>query len=98
MKLTYWQMTKVAILFKKTFNSIPKPMKLKKSWITSLFGASGLATIAYNTLSMVFDADPLTNPDWSVVISQSIVAFGLLFAKDFNQSNAAHPMETSKPV
>jgi hypothetical protein len=57
-----------------------------KSLKTSIFGAGGLLTLWANVASMLLDNDPLTNPDWSMVITATITAGGLLFAKDYNAS------------
>jgi hypothetical protein len=67
-------------------------MKIHGSWRSSLFGVGGLATIVFNVASMLLDGDPNTNPDWSVTIPAIITAAALLFTKDANVSNAAHPV------
>lgn len=90
---------KITLAFKakKLLNQI-KDKPMKGSWKTSLFGAGGLATIAFNVASMLLDNDPNTNPDWSVTITATLLAISALFAKDANVSNAPHPITTAKPV
>jgi len=96
-RLTKFQKLNIAIKGYKLINQI-RTMKLKGSWITSLFGASGLGTILWNVTSMLLDGDPNTNPDWSVTLPAIITSAALLFTKDFNKSNAQHPTATAKPV
>jgi hypothetical protein len=60
-----------------------------KSVKTTVFGASGFLVIASNVVSMIFDGNPDTNPDWSVIIPLAISNIGLLFAKDFNASHTS---------
>lgn len=55
---------------------------MKASWRTSIFGAGGLLTIIVNTVSMLMDGNPATNPDWSIVFAAAMPALGLLFARD----------------
>lgn len=82
-----------------TFKYITQPnMKLKGSWKTSLFGATGLVTLVYNVSSMLMDGDPMTNPDWSVVLPLALSGIAALFAKDANVSNAPMPMPTAAKV
>jgi hypothetical protein len=60
-----------------------------KSLKTTLFGSGGFIVLAANVASMLFDGDPNTNPDWSVIIPLAISNLGLLFAKDFNATGVA---------
>ena len=71
-------------------------MKLPASWKTSMFGASGLLVLVVNTVSMLMDGDPKTNPDWSVTLPLLFSGVAALFAKDADVSNAAHPVEAKK--
>jgi hypothetical protein len=55
-----------------------------KNWRTSLFGTGGLVIIAANVISMLFDGNPATNPDWSVTFAAAMPAIAVLFARDSN--------------
>lgn len=59
----------------------------KTSWKTTLFGAGGLASVAFAALSALLDGDPATNPDWNLVFAAALPAMGLLFARDDNRSS-----------
>src|SRR5687768_10458259 len=56
---------------------------------TSIFGTGGLLVLWANVAAMLLDNDPTTSPDWSIVITATISAAGLLFAKDFNATGVA---------
>lgn len=56
----------------------------KHSWKTTLFGAGGLAAVAFTAISALLDGDPTTNPDWNILITASLPAIGLLFSRDNN--------------
>lgn len=60
-----------------------------KSVKTTIFGTGGFLVLAANVVSMIFDDNPSTNPDWSVIIPLAISNIGLLFAKDFNASHTS---------
>lgn len=73
-------------------------MKINGSWKTIVFGTGGLLIIIANTLVMLMDNDPNTNPDWNITITAIVTNLGLLFAKDANLSNAPHPTKNAKKV
>ena len=55
-----------------------------KNWKTTLFGTGGLVVVAVAALSAMFDNDPLTNPDWGLVIGAASAAIAFFFTKDKN--------------
>jgi putative flippase GtrA len=54
------------------------------SWKTTMFGIAGLIGAIATAATALLDNDPLTNPNWTAIISAGTVAFGLIFAKDSN--------------
>ena len=56
---------------------------------TSIFGTGGLLVLWANVAAMLLDNDPTTSPDWSIVITATISAAGLLFAKDSTATGVA---------
>ena len=54
---------------------------------TFLLGVASLIAIIANVVSLLFDGDPATNPDWSVVIPAATAALGVLFARDANKTS-----------
>lgn len=79
------KLVKQAVTLYKTATS--PTMKISGSWKTTVFGAGGLGTIAWNVASMLLDGNPATNPDWSVVIFSTLSSLGLLFARDNDKSS-----------
>jgi hypothetical protein len=79
------KITKQVVNLYKTATS--PTMKIQGSWKTTLFGAGGLATIAFNLASMYLDGDPATNPDWSVFLPAILASTAALFARDNNKSS-----------
>ncbi len=55
-----------------------------KSWKTTLAAILGLLSLAATQGSAMLDNDPLTIPDWSLVITATITCIGLILAKDSN--------------
>ncbi len=55
-----------------------------KSWIPKLTGIAGLLTLWGNTLVMLTDGNPATNPDWSVVLAATMTAIGVISARQNN--------------
>lgn len=53
-----------------------------KSWKTTLAGIMAFITLAWNQIQFMLDTDPLTNPDWSIIVGGLTVLIGLLFARD----------------
>ena len=56
-----------------------------KSWKTSVVGILTAASAWIQCAVAVLDADPATNPEYGIAVSLSIVAIGLLTAKDSNK-------------
>ena len=55
---------------------------LGSSWRTSVAAWGVLATTVGNALNAAFDSDPATNPDWVLVITAALAAFGFISARD----------------
>ena len=60
-----------------------------KSWKTSLAGILQFLAIAAAQISTLFDADPTTNPEWSLVVASFVTLVGLLRARDNDVSSEA---------
>jgi Flp pilus assembly protein protease CpaA len=55
-----------------------------KNWKTTVAGILTAVIALSSAVKAMIDGDPLTNPDWPVVIGAITVAIGLLLAKDAN--------------
>jgi hypothetical protein len=55
---------------------------MNKSWRTSVAGLGAIFVSVGAALTAMFDNDPLTNPEWGVVIAAIIAGVGLLSARD----------------
>lgn len=53
-----------------------------KSWKTTLAGIMSFITLSWTQVQFLLDTDPLTNPDWGIIIGAVTVLSGLLFARD----------------
>ena len=72
-----------------------------KSWKTTSAGLTLLLTNIIQIITLYTDHDPLSIPDWNVVIPNLVVAIGLLFAKDYNATGpggSTTVIETNKNV
>ena len=49
---------------------------------TTLAGVGAILVAVGAAMSAMFDADPLTVPQWDVVIAAILAGIGLIFAKD----------------
>jgi len=58
-----------------------------KSWKTTLTGALQLLIVLANEGVSLADSDPLTNPNWSLVITSIIIFVGLVKARDNDVSS-----------
>ena len=84
-KMSVLTKIKTAVKLKQVLNEAKSNnYMLSKNWKTSLFGTGGLIVMWANVASMLLDGNDATNPDWSLVITATISAAGLLFAKDYN--------------
>lgn len=54
----------------------------KGSWRTTLFGAGGLGTLLVSAAQALLDADPVTNPQWELLIAGAMPCIAALFARD----------------
>ena len=55
---------------------------------TTLAGVGASLVAVGAAMSAMFDADPLTVPQWDVVIAAILAGIGLIFAKDSKASSA----------
>ena len=53
-----------------------------KSWKTTAAGVVAFIAAASTQVSAMIDGDPLTNPEWGVVIASFMVLVGLFSARD----------------
>ena len=53
---------------------------------TTLAGVGAILVAVGAAMSAMFDADPLTVPQWDVVIAAVLAGIGLIFAKDSKAS------------
>lgn len=53
---------------------------MKFNW-RSLFATSGIGYLAFDAIAKLLDGDPLTNPDWNVLVSAAILTTAALFTK-----------------
>lgn len=58
-----------------------------KSWIPKLTGVASLLTLWGNTIVMLTDGNPATNPDWSMVLTATMAAVGVISARQNNVSS-----------
>ena len=58
-----------------------------KSWKTTLAGIMTFVTLAWNQIQYAIDSDPLTNPEWSLVITGLIAMIGFFKARDNDVSS-----------
>ena len=55
---------------------------------TTLAGIGAILVAVGAAMSAMFDADPLTVPQWDVVIAAILAGIGLIFAKDSKATSA----------
>ena len=55
---------------------------------TTLAGVGAILVAVGAAMSAMFDADPLTVPQWDVVIATILAGIGLIFAKDSKAPSA----------
>jgi hypothetical protein len=55
---------------------------------TTLAGIGAILVAVGAAMSAMFDADPLTVPQWDVVIAAILAGIGLIFAKDSKAPSA----------
>jgi hypothetical protein len=53
-----------------------------KSWKTTTAGVLAIIAAIATALSASFDSDPLTVPNWEIVIAATLAGIGLIFARD----------------
>ena len=60
---------------------------LVKSAQTTVAGILAALSVLFGELQFIFDADPLTNPDWNTVVTVLLLSVGLLRARDNDTSS-----------
>ena len=53
-----------------------------KSWKTTIAGIVAFIAAASTQASAMLDGDPLTSPEWGIVIAALVVMIGLFSARD----------------
>jgi hypothetical protein len=53
-----------------------------KSWKTSAAGIAAIVAALATAVGALFDADPLTMPDWGAVAAAVMAGIGLIAARD----------------
>jgi len=69
----------------------------KTSWKTTTGGVLGAVAIIIGAAQALLDNDPLTNPNWEMVIGALSLCAGLIFARDNNKTSAQVGAEPAKP-
>ena len=59
-----------------------------KDYKTTYAGIGAILIAVGGVMSSMFDADPVTVPDWGTAIAAILAGFGLIFAKDAKGSDA----------
>lgn len=60
---------------------------MKGSWKTTAGGVGTILAAVGGALTMLFDGNPATNPDWTIVIAAVTTGLGLIFARDNNKTS-----------
>lgn len=58
-----------------------------KRAVTLIPALIALITVLGNTVKMLLDGDPETNPDWNMVVSTTTVAVGVLFSRPIKMTS-----------
>jgi ABC-type cobalamin transport system permease subunit len=58
-----------------------------KSWKTTVGGIGAILAAVGGALSLLFDNNPATNPDWTGVVSAVTAGVGLIFARDNDKTS-----------
>lgn len=58
-----------------------------KSWKTTLAGVLQFVAIASDQIMLLFDGDPLTNPDYGLIMASIVTLIGLIKARDNDVSS-----------
>ena len=66
---------------------MPLTQAAVKSWKTTAMGIVAFLTVALPAAQALLDTDPLTVPDWNLVVGAGSVMLALLFARDNNVSS-----------
>jgi len=56
------------------------------NWKTTIMGIGSLMALWGPALELLFDSDPLTQPDWNLLVAGTISAIGLIYARDKDKS------------
>lgn len=57
---------------------------MTKSWKTTTAGILAILAVLVSAAKVMIDDDPLTNPDWGVVVSAVMAGVAAIFARDKN--------------
>lgn len=60
----------------------------KLSWRTTALGIAAILSAVAGAASLLLDADPATNPDWTSVLTAIAAGVGLIMARDNNKTSA----------
>ena len=62
---------------------MPKIVRVAtRNWRTTLAGVIAAVLAIGDGVMKLIDSDPLTNPDYQLIIAATIAAVGLMFARD----------------
>lgn len=53
---------------------------MKFNWRT-LFSSGGIGYLAFDTLAKILDGDPLTNPNWGILVAAVVTTGAALFTQ-----------------
>jgi hypothetical protein len=60
---------------------------IKANWMTSLTGILVALDSWGHALQAIVDSDPTTTPDWNSVIKWTLIAIGMLVARDATKTS-----------
>lgn len=59
------------------------------SWKTTVCGIGAILAAIGTIAKLLFDGDPMTNPDYAVLVPAILAGFGMIFARDNSKTSEA---------